>query len=75
MARAAEADKLKATRGAAARRAVDSIDEMLRKALPALAERGVAAAAEQRDTLEQLLARLTPLLPVDAPDSDDDEYF
>ena len=75
MAAAAEAHKLKATRGAAARRALDATQEVLRKALPALAERGVAVAAEQREALEALLARLTPLLPAEAAESDDDEYY
>ena len=75
MAAAAEAHKLKATRGAAARRALDATQEVLRKALPALAERGVAAAAEQREPIEKLLERLKPLLPVETADSDDEEYY
>ena len=71
---AAEQHKLKAMRNAAATRAVTSI-ESVQKALPALAERGVAAAAEQREPIETLLERLKPLLPVETADSDDDEYY
>ena len=76
MAAAAEQHKLKAMRNAAAQRAAASI-ELLRTTLRHVAERGVAVAAPptQQATLDELAARLAPLLPGPAVESDDEEYY
>ena len=74
MAAAAEGHKIKAMRSAAAQRTMAAI-EGVEKTFPALHARGVAVPPEATETLAQLVAGLTPLLPAADIDSDDDEYY
>ena len=69
-----DADKIKAMRNAAAQRTMASI-ESVRATFAALQARGVKVSGEQKEVLVQLVEGLAPLLPGEAVESDDDEYY